>query len=403
MTAPSVSRTSAPRTRGWGTALAGRPAWVIVLGIYLASRIFSTAVLLSSYAMVGDRPWPVASSPTHRDFFRFSAVWDGTYYRHIAVDGYPATLPLDGNGFVNPNAWAFLPVFPWLTRGVMTVTGLGFDPAGVLVAVVFGAVAALALFRLLQPRTGRTPALWAVTLFCFGPMAFVLQLAYAESIFLALLFCGLVALVRRHYLALLLFGVVASFTRPGALALAVALGVHVIIRLRSAEPFPVAARVRAVAAGVGIVLAGLAWPVIAGLATGQPDAYLQTEMAWWAKLIDRGGFVPLSPWFLLAGRYLGVLGIILVIAIAAAFVWFVSRRSTRTIGPDALAFTSSYALYIFAVFLPQQSVFRIFLPLAPLLGSPVFTGGRRRRWIWLAGCLVLQPLAVGVLWFSSFP
>ena len=72
-------------------------------------------------------------------------------------------------------------------RGVSALTGLDFYVAGTLVATAFGAGAALMLYRLLAPRVGVHSAFWAVALFCFGPLSFVLQVAYAESLFRLLL------------------------------------------------------------------------------------------------------------------------------------------------------------------------------------------------------------------------
>ncbi len=54
-------------------------------------------------------------------------------------------LPVDDAGHVLPNAWAFLPVFPWLARTVMPVVGGSFWVAGVLVATLAGAGACVVL------------------------------------------------------------------------------------------------------------------------------------------------------------------------------------------------------------------------------------------------------------------
>ena len=47
--------------------------------------------------------------------------------------------------------------------------------------------------------------------------------------------------------------------------------------------------------GAADAAAGLAWPVVAHLATGQHDAYLQTAMAWWVDYVGHPAFVPLTP------------------------------------------------------------------------------------------------------------
>ena len=137
--------------------------------------------------------------PPHPSFFTFSGSWDASFYRTIAEHGYPTTLPTDGGGHVLPNPWAFLPVFPALVRAVMTVTGGSFWVAGVVVASLAGAGACVLLYRLVLAVGSSHRARWATALFTFGPTGFLLQVAYAESMVLLLLFGGLLALVRRRY------------------------------------------------------------------------------------------------------------------------------------------------------------------------------------------------------------
>ncbi len=68
-----------------------------------------------------------------------------------------------------------------------------------------------------------------------------------------------------------------------------------------------------------------------------------------------------------------------------------------------VAYASSYALYLFAVFLPQQSLFRLLIPLAPLAGAPGLThNARARRIVFIAG-IALQPVALVLLWFIGYP
>jgi hypothetical protein len=108
----------------------------------------------------------------------------------------------------------------------------------------------------------------------------------------------------------------------------------------------------------------------------------------------------------MADAYLGPAGAaVVVVALAAGTAWF-CRRSIRRLGAEIMAFGASLCLYVFAVFLPQQSLFRILLiPLAPLAGDPALTGdarGRLRRGLLIAS-LALQPIAVVLLWSVSFP
>jgi hypothetical protein len=240
-------------------------------------------------------------------------------------------------------------------------------------------------------------------MFCFGPVAFVLQLPYAESLFCLLVFGSLVALSSRRYLVVIVLGVIAAFTRPGELALPLAIGILLVIRWRRRDEYPTTERVWMIVAAIITGLAGLAWPIVAGLVTGNPSAYVDTELSWWTGFVGRASFVPLTPWFIFAGHYVGVIGIILVVACIAATAWWLSRRSIRAIGAPTLLFGASYLLYLLAVFLPQESIFRLLLPLTPLLGDPALSTSRTARWVVLGIAIVLQPVAVILLWQIGYP
>ncbi|GAA3342425.1 hypothetical protein GCM10017714_30730 [Curtobacterium pusillum] len=393
------------------TTRASRPAlearhsgWTTPLLLWLASRLVSTALLATVYVVATTNGWPFASYRRDPSFFTFSGSWDASFYRIIAEHGYPTTLPLDDAGHVAPNAWAFLPVFPTLVRAAMPLTGGSFWVAGFLVATLAGAGACVLLYRLVLAVGCSHRARWATALFAFGPTSFLLQVAYAESTFLLLLFGALLALVRRRYWLVAPLGVVAAFTKPGVLALAVALAVHLVVRwVQDRRSLPVKDTIAIVVSGLVVAGAGLAWPVIASAVTGRPNAYLDTELSWWVGFVGRQHFAPLTPWFTMAGTWLGPLGIVLVVAVLAGAVWFWTRPSVRALGVDVLSFTASYALYLVAVFLPQQSLPRLLMPMAPLLGSDVFVRTRRRAVTWLIVGVCLQPVAIVLLWFLGYP
>jgi hypothetical protein len=405
----STATPSSPSTRTRPDAVAVQqqpplPPRAIVLILYFSSRVFSLLLLVGVYLLAPVLKLPYASHGTSRpSFLAFLTSWDGKFYRQIAMSGYPAQLPLDAAGHVESNAWAFLPVYPWLTRGLMLLTGLSFDAAGVVLAVIGGAGAALLLYRLLAERIGVTRALWASAFFCFGPMTFLFETTYAESTFLALIFASLVMMTRRHYLLMIPFGVFAAFTRPGEVALAAALGILFIAQLARHETVPPNERVRMIVAGVSLAVAGFAWPVIADSVTGNMSAYFDTELSWWTGWVGRVHFIPFTPWFDLFYRYLGALGIVIVLALVVGFLWWLTRRSMRTLGDELLAYSGSYGGYLVAVFLPQQSIMRLLLPLSPLLGTPLLTQTPTARRITLTTLCILQPFAIVVLWFIYPP
>jgi hypothetical protein len=412
-----TTRTSEPtRLRRTVTAVleARSSRWATPLLLWLASRVVSTLLLGTVYLLATANGWHFASYRREPSFATFSGSWDASFYRTIAEHGYPRVLPTDAAGHVVPNPWAFLPLFPGVVRAVMSLTGASFWVAGVLVATLCGAGACVVLFRLVLAVADARRARWATALFAFGATGFLLQVAYAESMFLLLLFGALLALVRRRYGLVAVLGVVAAFTRPGVLALAVAVAVHLVVRWVAArraggapavdgEPFPWRERVVVVGTGLVVAAAGLAWPVVASTVTGRPGAYLDTELSWWVGFVGRVDFTPLTPWFLMAGRWLGPAGLVLVVVVLVATAWFLGRRDVRSLGPEVLGFVVAYVAYLVAVFLPQQSLPRLLMPAAPLLGSDVFLATRRRAVGWLVTGVCLQAVAVVLLWFLGFP
>lgn len=387
------------------------PGWAAVLVIWTVGRLLSTFWLTLAYPLVGRAQPENAIWGNDHGFTAFLVSWDGQYYESISLHGYPSVLPLDATGHVAQNAWAFLPAFPFTIRLLTVSTGLPFTIGAPLVSIVAGLVAALLLHRLVSEHAGRTAALWAVFFFTCGPLSFLLQVGYAETAFLALTFGALLAMERQRYGLLTVLGSVAAFTRPGALAIPLTLGVIAVVRLvlarrsgtRTLDAFPAWERVQVVAAGVVMVAAGTAWPLIAGAVTGQSDAYLATEMSWWVNFIGRVHFVPLSPWFLTTAKWLGVGGVLLVPVVLVLYTVWLSRRSTRKLGLTTVVFSAAYALYVFAVSLPMASTPRLLMPLAPLLGSPELVAKPGLRWTLVTGALVLQPVFVAVLWLLGPP
>ncbi|PZE85158.1 hypothetical protein [Curtobacterium sp. MCBD17_032] len=387
------------------------PAWSAVLLLWTVGRLVSTMWLMVVYPLVSRVQPDNAIWGNDHGFTAFLTSWDGQYYEAISLHGYPSVLPLDATGHVAQNAWAFLPAFPFTIRLLTVSTGLPFTIGAPTVAILAGLVATFLLHRLVQEHAGATAALWAVFFFTCGPLSFLLQVGYAETAFLALTFGALLAMERRRYGLLTVLGVVAAFTRPGALAIPLTLGVLALLRYvaarrsgsRSFDEFPVAERVKVVVAGLVMAAAGSAWPVIAAWATGRPDAYLATEMSWWVNFIGRVHFVPLSPWFLTTAKWLGVGGVLLVVLLLVLYPLWLSRRSTRLLGPTTVVFAAGYALYVFAVSLPMASTPRLLMPLAPLMGSPELVAKPALRWTLVTGALVLQPVFVALLWLLGPP
>ncbi|MBZ4488673.1 hypothetical protein LQ938_04635 [Microbacterium sp. cx-55] len=377
-----------------------------VMWIWVIGRVLSLAMLAIWYGFSKAFSWSFgAQGLPVGDFLSFLTAWDADRYGRISRIGYPAELPVDTTGAVFPNDWAFMPIFPVLERWVSDATGWGWQLSGVLLGILFSAGATIMLFLLLRAVTTPSQARWAVILFSFGPLSFIFMVAYAESLFLFLLFLGLWLAVRRRYAWIAPVGVLAAYTRPGALVLALALGIVFLVRWarHRIDPFPRGQVIGLIVAGVSIAAAGLSWSWIVEITTDLPHAYVLTETSWWRPFLGPVQFVPLTPWFLFAWNFLGVFGILIVLAVIAAFALFVWSKPFRRLGLVIGVYTVSYGLYLFAVFLPQQSLFRLLLPVAPLLGHEKLSSSRAWRRVTLGTAIGSQLLATLVLWTVGYP
>ena len=360
--------------------------------IYLASRVVTTLFMLGTAAL------STAASrhgvdPSLGELF---VGWDAQWYWLIADQGYPSDLPMSDGGHVAQNAWAFMPLFAVLAK----VVGFGVWPIGALVVtLVAGYLACLVFYRLMRERLDRSAASWAVLFLAAGPMAAMFQVGYAESLNLLWLMLALWCVVRRRFWWLYLLVPLMGFTRPGVLAFSLFLALYGIWRWmqRRNDPLPLSHIVHIVVLGLWALLVGFSWQIIAGLVTGDPGAYLTTELSWRIAWVGDGPFIPFVAWAQAAEFWFTQWGLgnvtgyvvlaALVLAFAAALIWL---PAVRRLGVEVRLWAAAYAVYLLAVFFPQSSVFRLLFPLSPLWGafavprSPWWRGGV------LVACLIGQ-------------
>lgn len=353
---------------------AALPAVVRIAAIYLVARAATVSLVLLAAALGPVDGQLAGPNPLGR----FTLAWDAQWYWLVAVDGYPAELPVDADGAVAQNAWAFMPVYAFVAQGVGLVLGGNWGIGAFLVSFVSGYAACLLLFRLIRHRQGDRQALWAVVLFAAGPLAPLFHVGYAESLFLVELLAALLCVVRRHWWPLYPLVAVMAFTRPGLQAFALMLAMYGVWRWfrRRSDPLPARDTAHIVAVGLIAAAAGFAWQAVAAAVTGDPGAYLDTELAWRRSWVGTEAFVPTEGWFSAAEVWFGVWGLpgslapVAVVAVVAAAAALVALpRSVRRMGPELRMWTASYLIYLLLVFFPQSSVFRLLAPLAPLSGA----------------------------------
>jgi hypothetical protein len=381
--------------RRWGAL----PAAVRIGILYLAARVVTTAFLIAAAEMSG----PASRFGAHVGIGDLVLAWDAQWYWFTAVHGYPATLPLNDAGQVVENQWAFMPVYAYLAQ----LVGLPFGSWAVgafLVSLVAGYFACLVFYRLLRGRQDVATATWATLFLAAGPLAALFQVGYAESLFLLWLFLSLRCVLERRYGWLYLLVPLMGYTRPGVLAFALFLGLYGIWRWfrRRVEPLPVREIVHIVALGLLATAVGFSWQVLAGLVTGDPGAYLATELAWrrnWipeahAVFVPFDGFVQGAQFWFTAwglGPLLGSIALAACVVAVAALLLF--EPHVRRLGVELRLWVASYLLYLLAVFFPQSSLFRLLVPVSPLWGALAMPRSR----IWRTGILGL--CLVGQWWW----
>ncbi|MEV5071166.1 hypothetical protein MRBLMI12_002787 [Microbacterium sp. LMI12-1-1.1] len=371
-----------------------------VAAIYLGARLITTLFLFLAAELSGFQSRMGADAGLGDTV----VAWDGTWYWLVAISGYPSSLPLTDSGQVAENAWAFLPLYPYLAQAVALPFGGQWGTGAVIVSLIAGYGASLALYSLLRIRLDEVATLWAVAFFASGPLAALFQIGYAESLNLFWLFCALWCVVRRRYGWLYLLIPLMAFTRPGVLAFSLFLALFGIWRWfhRTREPLRGAEITHIIALGLLAAVAGFAWQFIAGWVTGEPDAYLATELAWRRNWVPGDpSFAPFEPFFagvsfwfetiwrlpLALGYALAGAGVLLMGA-ALAFL-----PQVRRLGVEIRLWSASYLVYLLLVFFPQSSIFRLLVPLSPLWGA--FAVPRSR--VWRVG--VLLVCLIGQWWW----
>lgn len=338
------------------------PPWVQALLLFAASRVLFTFVAHRAADLAtphpGGRRWT---------YFEIANNWDGTWYRRIALEGYPAHLPLDATGAVAPNTWAFYPLFPRLAGAVMRVTGLGWTPAATLLSLACAAAAVVLLRDLLARVAGPRVALWSVALLCFFPSALVLQLPYSESLALLLLVVTFWCLQRDRYLAAVPVILLLGLARPVGVPMAVVLTVHLAREVQGVLGLPRSLAGRAlpgpVAAWVAGLVAAVEWPLLVWRGTGVPSGYTLTMAAWRTP----HEVVPVRPWIGAGQHFLGRhVGPVLLALAIGGLVWWLLRRGPALIGTDLTVWCAAYAAYLVAVLDSFSSLPRYLLPLFPM-------------------------------------
>ena len=372
--------------------------WPLPFQLWFPLMVYGVSRLIAAAFMIA------AAAPAHRSGYAdLATAWDGDWYRLIATQGYPSSLPIGIDGQVEPNAWAFSPVYPLIVRALMAVTGLGYSVVAPSLSLVLGAAAMVVIFVLMQRAVGRFSACACVVLTCTFMAAPVMQLAYAESLALLLLAGALLLLRERKYLGVAALLLLLALTRPVVLAFIPVVIAHGLGRWRGrvADPFSRKDQRAVVLLGAFCIAATGLWPVIVGLITGDLFAWTKTQDAWRpGRYFGPGMGWPASFLFNYGWPALAMLALIVLLTLG-----IVLRPGAKAWGPELRTWSVAYPGYLLLATVPVPSVIRWLLLGFPLMWpfpEAAATRSERRFRVIFIGVLVIVGLAMQWVWVSTF-
>jgi hypothetical protein len=240
--------------------------WRPVLGWWALSRSVTMVAFIVCYEL-GPRG-RLGGSFFHGPLALFGA-WDGIWYRRVAEHGYVLVPGQQSDP-------AFFPLYPILVSGLHAV-GLSYIVAGLVIANVALAVAAVAFYelgtRVVGPELGRRGAIFLV----IAPMSFVFSMAYPESLALALIVLALLAALADRWLLAAGLIAVAALVRPESVVFALPLASIAWSHRAQLDP---AARGHALAACLAGPIGVATYPLYLGWALGDPGAWGAAESHW---------------------------------------------------------------------------------------------------------------------------
>lgn len=204
--------------------------------------------------------------------------WDGAWYVRLAGQGYPTAAQLPRH----LKEAAFFPLLPGLMRVVSAGTGLSLAASGVLLSLVFGALASVLVWHLTRSLADAAAADRAVLLLCFFPAAFVFSMPYAETLVIATVAGSLIAVGKRHWVTAGLLATVATAARPNATPILLALTCAAVAEIRRRPAWRPLAAPALGSLGLAGAFGFLWWR------TGRPLVWLTAEREAWNDRIDGG-------------------------------------------------------------------------------------------------------------------
>ena len=203
--------------------------------IFLATRAALFLLAYLSLAVLPLNPDPSVATPAGGPWRGFPtnlwldgwARWDAGWYEHIAKHGYVDQAV----GHAGQRNLAFYPLYP-LTMRILSLAGPEPLLAGILISNLALLAALLLIHRMARARFGAEAASRCVLLMSVFPFSFYFSAVYSESLFLLLAVAALFLGERGQWAGASVCALLCGATRAPGLALAPALGLLYLERIR---------------------------------------------------------------------------------------------------------------------------------------------------------------------------
>jgi len=228
-----------PSPPWWRDVVSVLPAWVAARVLVATGYVLATVI---SNRLLTAHPEQLDNG---------LLAWDGTWYRDLATSGYHG-VPIEGV--------RFFPLYPLLGR-LFAIPAAGHTGLALVVLGNALSLAALVLLRRLVLLEKADHALADRAVWCLAvfPSAFVLVMAYSESLMLVAAIGAFIGLKLRRWWWVAALGLVAALSRPLGVLIMVPVGVELLRTWRAAGGRDRIASVVALAAPAIGLVSYLAW------------------------------------------------------------------------------------------------------------------------------------------------
>ncbi len=265
-----------------------------ILTVWCVSRVILTGVGVLARSWLGQvetvanvqRSFGIGIGYDWLSWLNIWSAWDARWYYAIADMGY-RNVPVDHvTEHLTHSAWAFFPLYPWVSQAIAAVVGNTYA-ASLMVSNVSILIGAWLFYKLVEQQSGGAMARKAVLFLFLFPTAYVFSCLMTEALFFVLTVGAWYSARNGNWLMAGALGMGSVMTRLTGLFMAPLLALE-YMRQRQWR----LARIRPDALWIGLVPVGLGvFMAFCYIATDNPLRFVDAQSMWDTK--SPGGPNPL--------------------------------------------------------------------------------------------------------------